>query len=523
MFETVRQQLVRQEIAEAEGEAEEPDEAELRGPVRGGPRGPRGGLLRLHHRARPGDRRRRARPAHRRPGRLRRGRRAVPEPVHAGRARGPRGAGRDPRPAGRGHRRPRSRTPASPSPSPRSGGVVVTFVGGTVYPPFEEVRPQLEQEAADAADDAGARAGRRRPRGPRRHGEPALRRARGRASSCRATAASSTSSSDEAAPDAAAERGHGGAAETDRVPVALVVTVSSRLPGLLGPAGWRAVVRRAAARRTARGRGHRGGAAGRRLGRSPTSRTPRRGLPGERRRPRRARTRCPPGAEVVDGAPEPAGARLLDVVAVMDRLRSPGGCPWDAEQTHSSLRGYLLEEAHEAYDAIVDDDPAAMREELGDVLLQVVFHARVAAEAAAGPPVRHRRRRRRPGRQAGPPAPARVRGRRARAMSRRSRPAGRRSSRRRSSGARRPRASPARSRRPPGVPRWCGGRAGRACRPRSPPSSTVRQPGGARGAAARGRHRRRAARLGRRGRPPRGGPPLRRGTGRRGRGPRRAR
>ena len=66
----------------------------------------------------------------------------------------------------------------------------------------------------------------------------------------------------------------------------------------------------------------------------------------------------------------------------MDRLRSPGGCPWDAEQTHSSLRGYLLEEAHEAYDAIVDDDPAAMREELGDVLLQVVFHARVAAEAA---------------------------------------------------------------------------------------------------------------------------------------------
>ncbi|MGY1615783.1 MazG family protein [Geodermatophilus sp. SYSU D00691] len=79
--------------------------------------------------------------------------------------------------------------------------------------------------------------------------------------------------------------------------------------------------------------------------------------------------------------PPPAGARLLDVVAVMDRLRSPGGCPWDAEQTHASLRGYLLEEAHEAYDAVVDDDAAAMREEFGDVLLQVVFHARVAAEA----------------------------------------------------------------------------------------------------------------------------------------------
>jgi XTP/dITP diphosphohydrolase len=80
--------------------------------------------------------------------------------------------------------------------------------------------------------------------------------------------------------------------------------------------------------------------------------------------------------------PAQVGERLLDVVRVMDRLRSPGGCPWDAEQTHSSLRGYLLEEAHEAYDAIVDDDPAAMREELGDVLLQVVFHARVAAEAS---------------------------------------------------------------------------------------------------------------------------------------------
>jgi XTP/dITP diphosphohydrolase len=85
----------------------------------------------------------------------------------------------------------------------------------------------------------------------------------------------------------------------------------------------------------------------------------------------------------VAGAPEPPGARLLDVVSVMDRLRSPGGCPWDAEQTHASLRGYLLEEAHEAYDAIVDDDPVAMREELGDVLLQVAFHARVAAEAGS--------------------------------------------------------------------------------------------------------------------------------------------
>jgi len=85
--------------------------------------------------------------------------------------------------------------------------------------------------------------------------------------------------------------------------------------------------------------------------------------------------------EVVYGSWDPPGARLLDVVAVMHRLRSPGGCPWDAEQTHDSLRPYLLEEAYEAYDALVDVDPDALREELGDVLLQVAFHARLAEEA----------------------------------------------------------------------------------------------------------------------------------------------
>jgi XTP/dITP diphosphohydrolase len=74
------------------------------------------------------------------------------------------------------------------------------------------------------------------------------------------------------------------------------------------------------------------------------------------------------------------GARLIDVVAVMDRLRSPGGCPWDAQQTHESLKSYLLEEAYEAYAAIEDGDRKDLREELGDVLLQVVFHARLAEE-----------------------------------------------------------------------------------------------------------------------------------------------
>jgi len=87
------------------------------------------------------------------------------------------------------------------------------------------------------------------------------------------------------------------------------------------------------------------------------------------------------GAPVVVGSYDLPGARLLDVVAVMDRLRSPGGCPWDAAQTHASLRPYLLEEAYEAYQALEDDDPVALREELGDVLLQVAFHARLAEEA----------------------------------------------------------------------------------------------------------------------------------------------
>lgn len=81
-----------------------------------------------------------------------------------------------------------------------------------------------------------------------------------------------------------------------------------------------------------------------------------------------------------DRAPGTATDPLRDVVAVMDRLYSPGGCPWDREQTHASLVRYLLEEAHELADAIETDDRAGMREELGDLLLQVLFHARIASE-----------------------------------------------------------------------------------------------------------------------------------------------
>ncbi|MEI2730717.1 MAG: MazG nucleotide pyrophosphohydrolase domain-containing protein [Dermatophilaceae bacterium] len=88
---------------------------------------------------------------------------------------------------------------------------------------------------------------------------------------------------------------------------------------------------------------------------------------------------------VMSGEPDLTGLRLLDVVAVMDRLRSPGGCPWDAQQTHASLRPYLLEEANEAAEAIDSGDLAHLAEELGDVLLQVAFHARVGAEHPSEP------------------------------------------------------------------------------------------------------------------------------------------
>jgi XTP/dITP diphosphohydrolase len=83
--------------------------------------------------------------------------------------------------------------------------------------------------------------------------------------------------------------------------------------------------------------------------------------------------------EVMAGSYDLPGARLLDLVAVMDRLRSPGGCPWDREQTHRSLATYLLEETYETLEAI-ETDPQHLREELGDLLLQIVFHARIAEE-----------------------------------------------------------------------------------------------------------------------------------------------
>jgi XTP/dITP diphosphohydrolase len=82
-------------------------------------------------------------------------------------------------------------------------------------------------------------------------------------------------------------------------------------------------------------------------------------------------------------ATDPPGHRLLELVAVMDRLRRE--CPWDREQTHLTLVRYLLEESYETVEAIESGDREHLREELGDLLLQVMFHARVATEHESDP------------------------------------------------------------------------------------------------------------------------------------------
>jgi XTP/dITP diphosphohydrolase len=89
-----------------------------------------------------------------------------------------------------------------------------------------------------------------------------------------------------------------------------------------------------------------------------------------------------PATELLTGSHDLPGARLLDLVATMDTLRT--GCPWDAKQTHESLAPHLIEESYEALEELENGDQAALREELGDVLLQVVFHARIAAERTDG-------------------------------------------------------------------------------------------------------------------------------------------
>ena len=82
--------------------------------------------------------------------------------------------------------------------------------------------------------------------------------------------------------------------------------------------------------------------------------------------------------EIVHGSYDVPGARLIDLVRVMDRLRN--NCPWDQEQTHTSLAKYLLEETYETLEAIDTGDYTHLREELGDLLLQIAFHSRIAEE-----------------------------------------------------------------------------------------------------------------------------------------------
>ncbi|MGB7146236.1 nucleoside triphosphate pyrophosphohydrolase [Mycobacterium sp.] len=89
------------------------------------------------------------------------------------------------------------------------------------------------------------------------------------------------------------------------------------------------------------------------------------------------------GERLIAAPDQQPGQRLVDAVAMMDKLRTAG--PWESEQTHDSLRRFLLEETYELFDAVRSGDADALRAELGDVLLQVLFHARIAEDAPAHP------------------------------------------------------------------------------------------------------------------------------------------
>lgn len=92
------------------------------------------------------------------------------------------------------------------------------------------------------------------------------------------------------------------------------------------------------------------------------------------------RARIAAGDRVISAPSPQPGERLVDAVAMMDKLRTSG--PWESEQTHDSLRRYLLEETYELFDAVRSGDAEELRQELGDVLLQVLFHARIAEDAS---------------------------------------------------------------------------------------------------------------------------------------------
>ena len=95
------------------------------------------------------------------------------------------------------------------------------------------------------------------------------------------------------------------------------------------------------------------------------------------------KARLAAGDKLIAAPDTAAGERLVDAVAMMDKLRTSG--PWESEQTHDSLRRYLLEETYEVFDAVRGGNADELREELGDVLLQVLFHARIAEDAPQHP------------------------------------------------------------------------------------------------------------------------------------------
>jgi tetrapyrrole methylase family protein/MazG family protein len=98
------------------------------------------------------------------------------------------------------------------------------------------------------------------------------------------------------------------------------------------------------------------------------------------RHPKKKKSKPPKRHHPISARPQP-GKLFEDLLAIQARLRAPGGCPWDREQTHHTLKTYLIEEAYEVLDALEHDNAEHMTEELGDLLLQILFHADIAREA----------------------------------------------------------------------------------------------------------------------------------------------
>jgi tetrapyrrole methylase family protein/MazG family protein len=103
-------------------------------------------------------------------------------------------------------------------------------------------------------------------------------------------------------------------------------------------------------------------------------------MASRKRSPGKSKRRSAAVRRSVKQAPVSAGAWFEKLVALQARLRAPNGCPWDREQTHATLRTYLIEEAYEVLDALESGDDGKFAEEMGDLLLQVVFHSQIAAE-----------------------------------------------------------------------------------------------------------------------------------------------